>query len=87
LKINRIMPFCNLFMERPSYKQCCQQFGSFTVHCRRAVIAVLLQVPRKSKLKSHREVRDEEGFLIRHFAGAVCYHTASVCDNFAIFTA
>jgi len=36
-----------------------------------------MQVPRKSKLKSHREVRDEEGFLIRHFAGAVCYHTAS----------
>jgi len=46
-----------------------------------------MQVPRKSKLKSHREVRDEEGFLIRHFAGAVCYHTASTCDNFTIFTA
>ncbi|XP_025097283.1 unconventional myosin-VI-like isoform X2 [Pomacea canaliculata] len=34
-----------------------------------------LSVPRKSKLKSHRDVRDDEGFLIRHFAGAVCYHT------------
>lgn len=33
-----------------------------------------LDVPRKSKLKSHRELRDDEGFLIRHFAGAVCYH-------------
>jgi len=42
-----------------------------------------MQVPRKSKLKSHREVRDEEGFLIRHFAGAVCYHTVSVFDNIA----
>ncbi|GFS27455.1 unconventional myosin-VI-like [Elysia marginata] len=36
-----------------------------------------LSVPRKSKLKSHRDVRDTEGFLIRHFAGAVCYHTDS----------
>lgn len=34
-----------------------------------------LSLPRKSKLKSHRDVRDDEGFLIRHFAGAVCYHT------------
>lgn len=34
-----------------------------------------LAYPRKSKLKSHRELRDDEGFLIRHFAGAVCYHT------------
>jgi len=44
-----------------------------------------MQVPRKSKLKSHREVRDEEGFLIRHFAGAVCYHTASVFDDVLIY--
>ena len=36
------------------------------------------QVPRKSKLKSHREVTDAEGFLIRHFAGAVVYHTVSI---------
>ncbi|XP_062599894.1 unconventional myosin-VI-like isoform X3 [Saccostrea cucullata] len=34
-----------------------------------------LSLPRKSKLKIHRDVRDDEGFLIRHFAGAVCYHT------------
>lgn len=35
-----------------------------------------LSVPRKSKLKKHRDVRDDEGFLIRHFAGAVCYNTS-----------
>lgn len=35
-----------------------------------------LTVPRKSKLRDHREIRDEEGFLIRHFAGAVCYETS-----------
>lgn len=33
------------------------------------------QVPRKSKLTVHRNVRDDEGFIIRHFAGAVCYET------------
>ncbi|XP_029649118.1 unconventional myosin-VI isoform X3 [Octopus sinensis] len=35
-----------------------------------------LSIPRKSKLKMHRDVRDDEGFLIRHFAGAVCYNTS-----------
>lgn len=34
-----------------------------------------LGLPRTSKLKAHRDIRDEEGFLIRHFAGAVCYQT------------
>ncbi|MEQ2199829.1 Unconventional myosin-VI, partial [Xenoophorus captivus] len=32
-------------------------------------------IPRKSKLTVHRNVRDDEGFIIRHFAGAVCYET------------
>jgi myosin-6 len=36
-----------------------------------------LALPRRSKLKQHRELRDEEGFIIRHFAGAVCYQTVS----------
>ncbi|XP_044756073.1 myosin heavy chain 95F isoform X3 [Coccinella septempunctata] len=34
-----------------------------------------LGLPRSSKLKLHRNLRDDEGFLIRHFAGAVCYQT------------
>uniref|UniRef100_A0A8C5CCM1 Unconventional myosin-VI n=1 Tax=Gadus morhua TaxID=8049 RepID=A0A8C5CCM1_GADMO len=34
-----------------------------------------LTVPRKSKLAVHRNVRDDEGFIVRHFAGAVCYET------------
>lgn len=33
------------------------------------------QIPRKSKLAVHRNIRDDEGFIIRHFAGAVCYET------------
>lgn len=40
-----------------------------------------LALPRTSKLRSHREIRDDEGFLIRHFAGAVCYETSSFIDK------
>jgi len=38
---------------------------------------LIVQVPRKSKLNYHRNLRDDEGFMIRHFAGAVCYQTVS----------
>ncbi|XP_052213073.1 unconventional myosin-VI-like isoform X2 [Dreissena polymorpha] len=40
-----------------------------------------LSIPRKSKLKSHRDVRDDEGFLIKHFAGAVCYNTTQFIEK------
>lgn len=40
-----------------------------------------LAVPRKSKLKNDRELRDDEGFLIRHFAGAVCYQTSAFIEK------
>ncbi|XP_033126279.1 unconventional myosin-VI-like [Anneissia japonica] len=40
-----------------------------------------LAIPRKSKLTAHRNVRDDEGFLIRHFAGAVCYQTAEFIEK------
>lgn len=40
-----------------------------------------LALPRTSKLKIHREIRDDEGFLIRHFAGAVCYETHSFIEK------
>lgn len=40
-----------------------------------------LAVPRKSKIRDHREIRDDEGFLIRHFAGAVCYETAKFLEK------
>lgn len=36
-----------------------------------------LALPRSSRLKAHRNIRDDEGFVIRHFAGAVCYQTVS----------
>lgn len=37
-----------------------------------------LALPRSSRLKAHRSIRDDEGFLIRHFAGAVCYQTVII---------
>merc|ERR1719278_2372180 len=40
-----------------------------------------LDLPRKSKLREHREIRDDDGFLIRHFAGAVCYQTAHFIEK------
>ncbi|CAH1101832.1 unnamed protein product, partial [Psylliodes chrysocephalus] len=40
-----------------------------------------LGLPRSSKLKAHRSLRDSEGFLIRHFAGAVCYQTKYFIDK------
>eukprot|EP00096_Caligus_rogercresseyi_P001057 TRINITY_DN1165_c0_g1_i1.p1 TRINITY_DN1165_c0_g1~~TRINITY_DN1165_c0_g1_i1.p1 ORF type:complete len:1290 (+),score=487.80 TRINITY_DN1165_c0_g1_i1:159-4028(+) len=40
-----------------------------------------LSLPRKSKLRGHREIRDDDGFLIRHFAGAVCYTTSAFIEK------
>lgn len=40
-----------------------------------------LAFPRASRLKAHRGIRDDEGFLIRHFAGAVCYQTVFINQN------
>ncbi|KAI7804825.1 myosin VIb, partial [Triplophysa rosa] len=40
-----------------------------------------LSVPRKSKLTIHRNLRDDEGFIIRHFAGAVCYETTQFVEK------
>lgn len=40
-----------------------------------------LALPRTSRLKMHREIRDDEGFLVRHFAGAVCYETSQFIEK------
>uniref|UniRef100_A0A8C3X2F5 Unconventional myosin-VI n=1 Tax=Catagonus wagneri TaxID=51154 RepID=A0A8C3X2F5_9CETA len=40
-----------------------------------------LSIPRKSKLAIHRNIRDDEGFIIRHFAGAVCYETTQFVEK------
>ncbi|CAF3308813.1 unnamed protein product [Rotaria socialis] len=40
-----------------------------------------LDIPRKSKLRASREIRDDEGFLIQHFAGGVVYSTAQFIEK------
>ena len=40
-----------------------------------------LQLPRKSKMSYYKQLRDNEGFIIRHFAGAVCYQTENFIDK------
>ncbi|CAL2042087.1 unnamed protein product [Caenorhabditis brenneri] len=40
-----------------------------------------LDTPRKSKVKIHREMRDDEGLLIRHYAGSVCYETKNFVEK------
>ncbi|XP_034934309.1 myosin heavy chain 95F isoform X2 [Chelonus insularis] len=53
-----------------------QSFAHFTSEVHRTWNGHFrLTLPRTSKLKAHRELRDDEGFVIRHFAGGVCYQT------------
>ncbi|KAF5307261.1 hypothetical protein FQR65_LT06977 [Abscondita terminalis] len=40
-----------------------------------------LGLPRSSRLKAHRNIRDDEGFIIRHFAGGVCYQTLQFIEK------
>ncbi|CEF67093.1 Myosin heavy chain 95F [Strongyloides ratti] len=34
-----------------------------------------IEIPRKSSVKEHRNIKNDEGFIMRHFAGSVCYET------------
>jgi len=40
-----------------------------------------LQLPRKSKMSYYKTLKDDEGFIVRHFAGAVCYNTKDFIDK------
>merc|ERR1740138_983437 len=40
-----------------------------------------LQLPRKSKMSYYKQLRDNEGFIIRHFAGAVCYNSEGFMEK------
>ncbi|XP_063377350.1 myosin heavy chain 95F [Cydia fagiglandana] len=59
------------------------EFGHFThsVHKQLGTNNSRLQLPRSSRLKAHRTLRDDEGFLLRHFAGAVCYNTSQFIEK------
>ncbi|XP_025829691.1 myosin heavy chain 95F isoform X2 [Agrilus planipennis] len=40
-----------------------------------------LGLPRSSRLQAHRNIRDDEGFVVRHFAGGVCYQTVHFIEK------
>lgn len=40
-----------------------------------------LQEPRKSKMSYYKKMRANEGFIVRHFAGAVCYQAEGFMDK------
>jgi len=62
-------------LPKPNYQHFTEQiFNKNSSHFR-------IALPRKSKLKEHREIRDHDGFLIRHFAGAVCYQTKQFIEK------
>ncbi|XP_043272163.1 myosin heavy chain 95F isoform X2 [Venturia canescens] len=53
-----------------------RSFAHFTSEVHRAWNGHFrITLPRTSRLKAHRELRDDEGFVIRHYAGGVCYQT------------
>ncbi|XP_055307856.1 myosin heavy chain 95F-like [Sitodiplosis mosellana] len=57
-------------------------FDHFTLEVHKAWNGhIRLMLPRASRFKGHRTLRDEEGFLIRHFAGDVSYNTSQFIDK------
>lgn len=79
-KSNGILILLNeeLKLPKPSFAHFTTEVhNAWNGHCR-------LSLPRTSGFKAHRTLRDEEGFVVRHFAGAVCYTTVSSILNAAI---
>ncbi|KHJ90687.1 myosin head [Oesophagostomum dentatum] len=40
-----------------------------------------LESPRRSRLRQHRDLREDEAFLVRHYAGTVCYETGQFLEK------
>ncbi|KAI3385801.1 hypothetical protein SNEBB_000842 [Seison nebaliae] len=71
---NRIKGVFHLLDEESKLPACRPDHFTSEVHLRNRG-HFRIDFPRKSRLKCYRGLRDDEGFLIRHFAGAVVYQT------------
>ncbi|XP_043491578.1 myosin heavy chain 95F [Polistes fuscatus] len=70
-KVNGIFSLLDEESKLPTHS-----FAHFTSEVHRAWNGHFrITLPRTSRLKAHRELRDDEGFVIRHYAGGVCYQT------------
>ncbi|KAL0969389.1 hypothetical protein UPYG_G00226800 [Umbra pygmaea] len=76
----RLVGILDILDEENRLPQVSDQHFTETVHSKHKD-HFRLTVPRKSKLAVHRNVRDDEGFIIRHFAGAVCYETTQFVEK------
>ncbi|KAK5598736.1 Unconventional myosin-VI [Crenichthys baileyi] len=76
----KVLGILDILDEENRLPQPSDQHFTDTVH-RKHKNHFRLTIPRKSKLTVHRNVRDDEGFIIRHFAGAVCYETTKFVEK------
>ncbi|XP_077096114.1 myosin VIb isoform X1 [Siphateles boraxobius] len=76
----KLVGILDILDEENRLPQASDQHFAETVHSKHKV-HFRLTVPRKSKLTVHRNLRDDEGFIVRHFAGAVCYETTQFVEK------
>ncbi|CAM4644259.1 unnamed protein product [Leuciscus chuanchicus] len=76
----KLVGILDILDEENRLPQPSDQHFAETVHSKHKV-HFRLTVPRKSKLTVHRNLRDDEGFIVRHFAGAVCYETTQFVEK------
>ncbi|XP_059898362.1 myosin VIa [Gadus macrocephalus] len=77
----RLLGILDILDEENRLPQPSDQHFTDTVHSKHKNHFRLTVDPRKSKLSVHRNVRDDEGFIVRHFAGAVCYETTKFVEK------
>uniref|UniRef100_A0A3Q1IRM6 Unconventional myosin-VI n=1 Tax=Anabas testudineus TaxID=64144 RepID=A0A3Q1IRM6_ANATE len=76
----KLVGILDILDEENRLPQPSDQHFTLAVHCKHKD-HFRLTVPRKSKLTIHRNLRDDEGFIVRHFAGAVCYETTRFVEK------
>ncbi|GAB5571673.1 unconventional myosin-VI isoform X5 [Prionailurus iriomotensis] len=78
---SKLVGILDILDEENRLPQPSDQHFTSAVHQKHKEHFRLTPIPRKSKLAVHRNIRDDEGFIIRHFAGAVCYETTQFVEK------